>query len=105
MLVPAPFPVQAQAQQQFVAHLPATANAPRRSYNKKSKKAPPLQALSVTDVPSILDPKSKVFSARVLQDYCRETAKEKGTQVPNSKMGRATVVADYLNSKATSSDI
>jgi hypothetical protein len=65
-----------------------------------SDKAPPLQALTKSDIQEMETGDSGVFSARVLQDYCIEI----NNGVPRSKQKRAEIVIKYWKSKHSSTE-
>jgi hypothetical protein len=60
-----------------------------------SNKAPPLYALSEENIQEIETGNSPVFTAKVLQDYCREI----NQGIPSSKQKRAEIVIKYWRSK------
>jgi hypothetical protein len=69
-------------------------------HSMPSDKAPPLQALTESDIQEMERGDSVVFSARVLQDYCIEI----NNGVPRSKQKRAEIVIKYWKSKHSSTE-
>jgi hypothetical protein len=67
----------------------------QRELNVPSKKAPPVESLKESDILEIKTGKSRIFTAKVLGEYCRIL----NIGIPASKEKRAQNVIQYWNSQ------